>query len=420
MKKIFKGLLFVFVAVLGLTLTSCSEEGHVHEAASATTFETNESYHWQECTGCEEKHNVGYHTFGAWEYQNTKCYRHRACITCGYIEKEDLEHSYSDWELVGPTENCYEYKRSCETCGKVESKYEHISWTFDSASHWIECNSCGDYHEIGIHAYSKWVLDEKECFETRSCVICGFTQKRDVEHTYETSETPVEGETCVFAQVCTHCGDEKEATIHTYGEDIICDKCEYVDIVYYYLKGGMNGWKNEEAYKLAVDEKTYTATITLFIKAGTEFKVADADWKWEFGKGENGYVAKGGNITLETSGVYKLTVSKLNTVEHELTIEAAAPINWFVKGGMNSWSAVEAYKLAYDAATDVATITVEIEAGTEFKIADENWTVEFAQGAAGLVTKDGSNIKLNETATYVITVTNANSPVRTCTIEKAA
>ena len=424
MKKILKGFLFAFVAVLGLSLASCSEKDE-HSPVSASAWQTNETAHWQDCSHCEDPINIGYHAYDEWVVFRNSCYKKRTCVGCGYIEKQELEHVYSEWTLVGAVGECYQYSRTCKYCGEVETEDKHINWAFDSASHWIECNACGDYHETGIHTYSKWVLDAKECFETRSCTICGFTQKRNVEHAYETSKTPVEGETCVFAQVCTHCGDEKEATIHAFGEDIICDECGYVDIVVYYLKGGMNGWSNDDNYKLAIDEVNYTASITVYIKAGVEFKVADADWKWEFNFGtataaEGVLADAGGNIKVTTSGVYTITVSKLNTTTHEMTIEAGTPIGWYVKGGMNSWGANDAYKLAYDAETDTATITVEIQAGVEFKIADADWTVEFAQGAEGLVTKGGSNIKLNETATYVITVTNANSPARACTIEKAA
>jgi hypothetical protein len=422
MKKILKGFLFAFVAVFGLSLASCSEKDE-HSPVSASAWQTNETAHWQDCSHCEDPINIGYHAYNEWTEFRSSCYKKRTCVVCGYIEKQELEHEYSEWEIVGPTEGCYQYARTCKHCGSVETKNEHINWTFDSASHWIECNSCGDYHETAIHTYSKWVLDAKDCFETRACVICGFTQKRNVEHNFVTSETPVEGETCVFEQACSHCKLAQETTIHNFGEDIICDDCGFIDIVTYYLKGGMNGWSNDKNYELKFDEATMSASITVFVKAGVEFKVADENWAWEFGAGENGtFVPKGGNIKLETSGVYKFTVSKLNTVNHELTIEAADPIAWYVKGGMNGWAAAEAQKLAYDAATDTATITLTIEKGVEFKVADPDWSIEFnintVTAEDGLLVGTG-NISVAETGVYVITITDANTPAAVCTIAKA-
>ena len=75
----------------------------------------------------------------------------------------------------------------------------------------------------------------------------------------------------------------------------------------FYIVGkfGTVNWTFEEAYKLAIDEETMTATITVTLAEGDVFKIAQAGWSGEVSSDELGAAfskAADGNITVLTAG----------------------------------------------------------------------------------------------------------------------
>lgn len=270
MKKILKGLLFAFVAVLGLSLASC--EKSEHNPVSATAWQSNESAHWQDCAHCEENINAGYHTFCEWQISKSSCYKKRSCVTCGYIEKQDLEHDFTEWSVVkAAADGCNSLSRTCNSCGKVETKEEHTgAWSYDSGSHWLECSTAGEYLYVNSHEFGDWYVKDGLSQERRDCVVCGFTQKKS-------------------------------------------------PLTVYYVRGSLNNWLNDgftEEYKLAIDEENFTSTITLTLEAGTEFKVADTGWGAQFNaeavKTEEGLFDGTDNIIVKETAEYVITVTNLN------------------------------------------------------------------------------------------------------------
>ena len=109
---------------------------------------------------------------------------------------------------------------------------------------------------------------------------------------------------------------------------------------------------------------------------------------------------------------------------------APAEIVYYVRGSMadNLWGTVDAYKLAYDAETDTATVTITVAAGDQFKIAESSWNNATTISAAN-ATFDATcfadlgepdhNISVLVAGTYVITVTGVSTAARTCTIVAA-
>lgn len=87
-----------------------------------------------------------------------------------------------------------------------------------------------------------------------------------------------------------------------------------------YLRGGMNGWEADEAWKLtSIDGNVYTLA-NVSIEAGTEFKIADASWG-TVNYGSNEAIALDTTVTLVyNAGNCKLTQSVENaTVEFNLS-----------------------------------------------------------------------------------------------------
>ena len=91
---------------------------------------------------------------------------------------------------------------------------------------------------------------------------------------------------------------------------------------------------------------------------------------------------------------------------------------------MNSWSAVAEYQFAYDAATDSATLTIDLEADVEFKVTvGPEWSIEFnagtAQYAAEQFADAGENIKCVAAGKYTFTITDVTKDSRALTIVAA-
>ena len=492
MKKILKGLLFAFVAVLGLTLASCEkpQEGHQHELKSVDTWQRDSATHWQECKGCEEYVNMAVHTYAAWQQIPGKCIEQRACTVCQYIQKRNIDHTWTDWT----TQEDGSLGRSCTVCRASEGVTQYYvkgsinEWSTNAdyalvldpqtmtasitltlaagdelkvtlADSWdvqfnignvtaaeglldgtdnIIIKEAADYkitvsglagsthtctiEQLCVHTFDWTVQSGKTCDYDGVCSKCQATTTK-VEHAY--GEWVNTTGKCERTATCTGCQDVKvEAVEHTFVEGV-CSNCGAYDIVEYYVKGDMNGWGNNDAYKLAYNKETDTASIVLYIDATKGFKVSDANWVNQFGLKDGQLVANdagSGNINVETSGTYLLAVAGMSTSEKTLTITATEPTAYYVKGDMNGWACAEGFALVYDAETNSATITVQIEAGQGFKVADESWVNQFGLKDGVLVANDGGsgNITVEATGSYVITVTNLNTPEVACTIEPAS
>lgn len=88
----------------------------------------------------------------------------------------------------------------------------------------------------------------------------------------------------------------------------------------------------------------------------------------------------------------------------------------YVKGTMNGWSDNADYQLAVE--NNVATITITLNEGDEFKVATSSWSPEFGASsvADGVHFGGDNNIVVLMSGTYVITVNNCNDDTRSITI----
>ena len=96
----------------------------------------------------------------------------------------------------------------------------------------------------------------------------------------------------------------------------------------------------------------------------------------------------------------------------------------YVKGTMNGWSDNADYQLVVE--NNVATITITLEAGDLFKVADSSWANQInftnlvdTDAAAFKEASSDQNIECLVAGTYVITVHNCNDTNRTATITLA-
>lgn len=115
------------------------------------------------------------------------------------------------------------------------------------------------------------------------------------------------------------------ADYYVYADGVLTPfvETEPQDIVLY-VKGTMNGWSDNADYQLAVENNT--ATITITVEAGAEFKVATSAWDIQFNAS---HVADGvhfsgtDNIVVVTGGTYVITVANCNDDARSITIVLA-------------------------------------------------------------------------------------------------
>ena len=173
-----------------------------------------------------------------------------------------------------------------------------------------------------------------------------------------------------------------------------------------YFRGSMNDWGASATWEfIATDDENVYIMPYITLSAGSEFKVADANWG-SINLGGQGaeivpnvdYALNGGDnikINVDFTGSAILTNDNgsysllLQSFEAD-TAGMASGI--FVRGGMNGWGADAAYEFMTSAYKNVWYLEGQsIDAGTEFKVADVDW------GAVNLGTSEGAGA-FDETA----------------------
>lgn len=101
-------------------------------------------------------------------------------------------------------------------------------------------------------------------------------------------------------------GGAVKITVDLNTEKIVMEKASVNSGIY--LRGGMNGWGADAAYEFILGDKVSTWTVTgLDLDAGTEFKVADADWSAvNLGAGSVETIIPGVAFPLDGGGNIKL------------------------------------------------------------------------------------------------------------------
>ncbi len=107
----------------------------------------------------------------------------------------------------------------------------------------------------------------------------------------------------------------------TYAEGVFTPVVVERTIVFYVL-GTMNSWTANDDYKLVVTDTT--ATITIALVEGDEFKVADSTWTPQFGYSADldttNFADNDGNIKCLVAGEYVITITNYNTDDRAITI----------------------------------------------------------------------------------------------------
>ena len=157
-----------------------------------TTWSSDETNHWHECSVCGDKKDVAAHTPGAAATETTP----QTCTACGYVIKEATGHVHSytekntDAKYLKSAATCTakaEYYYSCSCGEKGTETFESgdvlahswgTVWESNGSKHWHECTVCKTKGDEADHAF-EWQID-KEATVTEAgakheeCKVCGY------------------------------------------------------------------------------------------------------------------------------------------------------------------------------------------------------------------------------------------------------
>lgn len=197
-------------------------EDKPHTHTYSTTWSTDDTNHWHECT-CGDKKDVAAHTPGAAATETTP----QTCTICGYVIKAALGHTHN-FNQKNTSET---YLKSAATCTKKAVYYYSCTcgekgtetfesgetaphsysteWSSDETNHWHKCANCDAVADKAAHRY------DNACDTT--CNDCGKT--RETSHSfgkewYKNSEK--------HWHECSVCHTKKDEAAHIY--DNACDK----------------------------------------------------------------------------------------------------------------------------------------------------------------------------------------------------
>ena len=198
-------------------------EDKPHTHTYSTTWSTDETNHWHECSVCGDKKDVAAHTPGAAATETTP----QTCTICGYVIKAALGHTHN-FNQKNTSET---YLKSAATCTKKAVYYYSCTcgekgtetfesgetaphsysteWSSDETNHWHKCANCDAVADKAAHRY------DNACDTT--CNDCGKT--RETSHSfgkewYKNSEK--------HWHECSVCHTKKDEAAHIY--DNACDK----------------------------------------------------------------------------------------------------------------------------------------------------------------------------------------------------
>lgn len=226
---------------------------------------------------------------------------------------------------------------------------------------------------------------------------------------------------------------------------------EKVNGTVYYVKGEINGWTCAPAQRLVLASDGTTASVTVTLVAGQQFKISDNAWTDSITYGWTQFQALNmeqfasgaeyGNVKCLANGTYKFTISNYsdpykNFSKQVLTVEiieggvvgeiVATKNAYYIRGGVNNWldGAEDKSAWAFNVEGDVATFTITLNVGDAFKIAPaDNWSVSFGYNeslAGNFEAGENNNIVTLNAGTYLIKIVNYGTFNESLVIEKLA
>ena len=224
-----KAVYYKSCSACGVKGTETFEVGDAPSHNYQTTWSSNETSHWHECSKCGDKKDTASHTAGAAATESTA----QTCTVCGYVITPALGHTHnygSEW-LSNATEHWHkcggcsstkdnaphDYTNACDTdcdtCGhtrEITHSYK-TEWSSNEEQHWYECSVCGDKSSEANH------IPGAEATETTDqvCTVCNYVMQEALGHTHNYNSSKND-ETNHWKECA--CGEKAEVSQHTWND----------------------------------------------------------------------------------------------------------------------------------------------------------------------------------------------------------
>lgn len=459
MKKTIKSLLVFCMVFFGLVvLASCTmgggttggEEpaGCTHEPG--TSWRANEEEHYHVCNLCSEYVDNAAHTFGEWVVRQepgvgTPGSKVKSCTVCKYYLVEEIPAI--EVQTGETTEDTVVFAKVPADWTEVNCYYWHNEAGVDNMdpahkTSWPGVDMTLVDSEENIWAFIVPAGTANVIFNngtgTPQTVDIAFVLEANL---YILSETAGPDGKYTSANVSTYEYEGSLEDINKYGTKEVVDLAYitvYVQLpaswpgLYLYYWGGQTSCGNWPGLAIDTVVDADNNVYSIQLPNDVDGVVLSNGLGGDDNQTNDIIPAEGVNAYIVTEGTSKDEVTPCVYADGVFTPVEVAPaeIVYYVRGSMadNNWGTVDAYKLAYDAATDTATVTITVAAGDQFKIAEASWNNATTISAAN-ATFDAAqfadlgepdhNISVLVGGTYVITVTGVSTAARTCTIVAA-
>ena len=224
-----KAVYYKSCSACGVKGTETFEVGDAPSHNYQTTWSSNETSHWHECSKCGDKKDTASHTAGTAATESTA----QTCTVCEYVITPALGHTHnygSEW-LSNTTEHWHkcggcsstkdnaphDYTNTCDTdcntCGYVRTiTHSYKSeWSSNAEKHWYECSVCGDKSSEANH------IPGAEATETTDqvCTVCNFVMQEALGHTHDYNNS--KNDDTNHWKECV-CGEKAEVSQHTWND----------------------------------------------------------------------------------------------------------------------------------------------------------------------------------------------------------
>ena len=158
-------------------------EDKPHTHTYSTTWSTDETNHWHECSVCGDKKDLAAHVDANNDHN------------CDVCDKKMSDHT-------GGTATCKD-KATCTICGQ---KYGELAahnykteWSYDSGKHWHECSVCGNKKDEAAHTPGAAATETTP----QTCTTCGYVIKEAIGHVHSYTEKNTDAKYLKSAATCT-------------------------------------------------------------------------------------------------------------------------------------------------------------------------------------------------------------------------
>ena len=158
-------------------------ENKPHTHTYNTTWSTDETNHWHECSVCGDKKDLAAHVDANNDHN------------CDVCDKKMSDHT-------GGTATCKD-KATCTICGQ---KYGELAahnykteWSTDETNHWHECSVCGNKKDEAAHTPGAAATETTP----QTCTTCGYVIKEAIGHVHSYTEKNTDAKYLKSAATCT-------------------------------------------------------------------------------------------------------------------------------------------------------------------------------------------------------------------------